>query len=33
VRAAYAADEDIRVMADVAACRHELGEDGEPWTE
>jgi hypothetical protein len=33
VRAAYAADEDIRVMADVAAYRHELGEDGEPWTE
>jgi S-DNA-T family DNA segregation ATPase FtsK/SpoIIIE len=33
VRAAYVADEDIRVMADVAACRHELDQDGEPWTE
>jgi S-DNA-T family DNA segregation ATPase FtsK/SpoIIIE len=33
VRAAYVADEDIRVMAGVAAYRHELGEDGEPWTE
>jgi S-DNA-T family DNA segregation ATPase FtsK/SpoIIIE len=33
VRAAYVADEDIRVMAGVAACRHELDQDGEPWTE
>ena len=33
VRAAYVTDEDIRVMAGVAAYRHELGEDGEPWTE
>jgi DNA-binding transcriptional MocR family regulator len=33
VRASYVADEDIRVMADIAACRLELGEDGEPWTE
>jgi S-DNA-T family DNA segregation ATPase FtsK/SpoIIIE len=33
VRAAYVADEDIRVMAGVAAYRHELREDGEPWTE
>jgi S-DNA-T family DNA segregation ATPase FtsK/SpoIIIE len=32
VRAAYVADEDIRVMADVAAGRHELG-NGDPWTE
>jgi S-DNA-T family DNA segregation ATPase FtsK/SpoIIIE len=32
VRAAYVDDEDIRVMAGVAASRHELG-DGEPWTE
>ncbi len=31
VRAGYVADEDIRVMAAVAA--HELGGDGEPWTE
>ena len=33
VRAAYVTDDDIRVMADVAAYRHELGGDGEPWTE
>jgi S-DNA-T family DNA segregation ATPase FtsK/SpoIIIE len=33
VRAAYVADEDIRVMAGVAARRHELDQDGEPWTE
>ena len=33
VRAAYVADDDIRAMAGVAAYRHELGEDGEPWTE
>ena len=33
VRAAYVADEDIRVMADVAAYRHELDQDSEPWTE
>ena len=33
VRAAYVADEDIRAMAGVAAYRHELDEDGEPWTE
>jgi DNA segregation ATPase FtsK/SpoIIIE, S-DNA-T family len=33
VRAAYVADEDIHVMADVAAYRYESGEDGEPWTE
>jgi S-DNA-T family DNA segregation ATPase FtsK/SpoIIIE len=32
MRAAYVADEDIRVMADVAAHWHELG-DGEPWTQ
>ena len=33
VRAAYVADDDIRVMADVAAYRHEPGGDGEAWTE
>jgi hypothetical protein len=33
VRAAYVADEDIRVMADVAAYRRELDQGGEPWTE
>jgi S-DNA-T family DNA segregation ATPase FtsK/SpoIIIE len=33
VRAAYVDDEDIREMAAVAAARHELDEDGEPWTE
>jgi DNA segregation ATPase FtsK/SpoIIIE, S-DNA-T family len=33
VRAAYVSDDDIRVMAGVAAYRRELGEDGEPWTE
>jgi len=33
VRAAYVSDHDIRVMADVAAYRHELDQDGDPWTE
>jgi S-DNA-T family DNA segregation ATPase FtsK/SpoIIIE len=33
VRAAFVADEDIRAMAGAVASRHELGEDGEPWTE
>ena len=33
VRAAFVADEDIHAMADVVADRHELGEDGDPWTE
>jgi S-DNA-T family DNA segregation ATPase FtsK/SpoIIIE len=33
VRAAYVTDDDIRVMAGVMAYRHELGEDGGPWTE
>jgi S-DNA-T family DNA segregation ATPase FtsK/SpoIIIE len=33
VRAAYVADEDIHLMADMAANRYELGQDGEPWTE
>ena len=33
VRAAYVTDDDIRVMAGVAACRREPGGDGEPWTE
>jgi DNA segregation ATPase FtsK/SpoIIIE, S-DNA-T family len=33
VRAAYVADEDIHAMAGTAAYGHELGEDGERWTE
>jgi S-DNA-T family DNA segregation ATPase FtsK/SpoIIIE len=33
VRAAYVADEDIQAMASTAVHGHELGEDGEPWTE
>ena len=33
VRAAYVADMDIRAMAQMSAGRHELGRDGEPWTE
>jgi len=33
VRAAYVTDDDIRVMAGVAAYRRELDQDGEPWTE
>jgi len=31
VRAAYVADEDIRAMADDAAYRPDMDEDGEPW--
>jgi S-DNA-T family DNA segregation ATPase FtsK/SpoIIIE len=33
VRAAYVADEDIHSMAAAVASGHDLGEDGEPWTE